>query len=369
MKTLKPNTTQRLKLYFIFIGSVFILYGHAVPAAEDCPGSGGLEYVCGPQNAEDALQLGNTRWLVTSGLDGSFTKTDTPGHIYLVNQRKKSFEVFFPGADPVFKQDRKMFADCPGPINPKKFSSHGLALKERSAGQYRLYMTSHGEREAIEVFDIDARGDKPAIAWAGCVPLPEKMWANSVAILSDGGFVTTKFMDPTMPDAFGTIMQGKISGSVYEWHPGGSVTEIPGTALSGPNGIVVSPDDRWMYVAATGTHEVVRFDRTANPVTGQSMEVSVRPDNIRWGDDGMLYTVGGNYIDPADCPSMPCNTGWSVIRINPQTLSAVRVTGVDTTAALQGASSVIPVGKEFWIGTYAGDRIAYMPRPGASGGN
>ena len=369
MKTLILNATQKLKIYFIFIGSIFMLYGYPAMADEDCQSSGDLGYVCGPQNAEDALQLGNSQWLITSGLDGSFTKTDIPGHIYLVNHREKSFEVLFPGTDPVFKQDMKMFADCPGPINPEKFAAHGLALKAQSADRYRLYMTSHGEREAIEVFDIDARGDKPAIAWMGCVLLPEKMWANSIAILSDGGFVTTKFMDPTVQDAFAGIMQGNISGSVYEWHPGGKVTEIPGTALSGPNGIVVSSDDRWIYVAATGTHEVVRFDRTANPVTRESTEVTVRADNVRWGDDGMLYTVGGNYVDPADCPSMPCNTGWSVISIDPQTLSAKRVTGVDQTAALQGASSVVPVGNEFWIGTYGGDRIGYMPRSAASGKN
>ena len=364
MRTLILNVARKLQIHFVFTGLMLTLFGHTATADEDCRSSGDLGYVCGPQNAEDALQLGASQWLVTSGLDGSLMKTDTPGHIYLVNHREKSFEVFFPGTSPVFKQDMKTFADCPGPINPEKFSSHGLALKEKSAGQYRLYMTSHGEREAIEVFDIDARGGKPAIAWAGCVLLPEKMWANSVAILSDGGFVTTKFMDPTLPDAFAVIMQGKISGAVYEWHPGGKVTEIPGTALSGPNGIAVTPDDRWMYVAATGTRQVVRFDRAANPVAGKSVEISVRPDNIRWGGDGMLYTVGGNYVDPAECPGFPCPTGWSVIRIDPKTLAATRVTGVDKTVPMQAASSVIPVGNEFWIGVYAGDRIGYLPRPG-----
>lgn len=329
----------------------------------DCQSSGDLGYVCGPLNAEDILQLGNSKWLIVSGMNGQFSGTNEAGHIYLVNHQDKSFETFFPGANPVFEQDTEMFAACTGPLNTENFSAHGLALNEQSAGQYRLYMTSHGEREAIEVFDVDARGDKPAITWVGCVMLPEKIWANSVAILSDGGFVTTKFMDPTNPGSFGEILQGKVNGIVYEWHPGGEVSTIAGTELSGPNGIVVSEDDRWMYVAAFGPREIVRFDRTTDPITKESVQVDVTPDNIRWSNAGKLYTVGGNYVSPADCSSPPCNTGWSVIEIDPETLATKRVTGVDQTATMQGASTAVSVGDEIWIGTYSGDRIGYLPKP------
>jgi hypothetical protein len=353
----------KARLYLFLMFALFLLSEDSAWAGGECKGSGGLEYICGLQNAEDILQLGHSRWLVTSGMDGSLEKTGAPGHLYLVDSRNKTYEEFFPGAHPVFRQDRRMFPGCPGPINPKHFSAHGIALREQSAGLYRLYITSHGEREAIEVFDIDARGDKPAIAWTGCVPVPETMWPNSVVILSDGGFVTTKFSDPTNPEDFTNIMKGKITGAVYEWHPGGKLTEIPGTRLSGPNGIAMSPDERWIYVAVSGTHEVVRYDRMARPVTGKSVEISIRPDNIRWGDDGMLYTTGDNYAPYSECPALPCGIGWSVIRIDPRTLSAVRVTGAGEDAAIKAPSVAIPVGNLFWIGTFAGDRIGYMPRP------
>jgi hypothetical protein len=78
------------------------------------------------------------------------------------------------------------------------------------------------------------------------------------------------------------------------------------------------------------------------------------PDNIRWGDDGLLYTVGDNPPDEG---------GWSVFSINPETLETRRVTGVDRAAAMQKASVAVPVGSEIWIGTYSGDRIGYLPRP------
>lgn len=367
MEMNSPNVLRAIRMCLVLMVPVVMLYGETAMAAGDCRDTGGLKYICGPQNAEDILPLGDTRWLVTSGMDGSLANTDAPGHIYLVDRRTRTWEEFFPGAHPVYRQDRQMFPDCPGPINPKKFSAHGIALQERSAGRYRLYITSHGEREAIEVFNIDADGDngagKPAIAWTGCVPLPETMWPNSVAILSDGGFVTTRFSDPTRPDDFDKIMRGKTTGSVYEWHPGGKLTEVPGTALSGPNGIAVSKHERYMYVAASGTHEVVRFDRSAAPVTKKSVEITVRPDNIRWGDDGMLYTTGDNYVPYSKCSALPCGVGWSIIRIDPRTLSATRVAGAGEDTAIPAPSVAVPVGDYFWIGSFAADRIGYMPRP------
>ena len=368
-KMKKSKTMSEAWLYLVLLTALFMLSANPARADGYCKASGGLKYICGPQNAEDILQLGHTRWLITSGMDGSQQKTGAPGHIYLVDSRNKTYEEFFPGVHPVFRQDRRMFPDCHGPINPKKFSAHGIALRERSAGRYRLYITSHGEREAIEAFDIDARGGKPAIAWTGCVPLPKTMWPNSVVILSDGGFVTTKFSDPTKPDDFDKIMRAKITGSVYEWHPGGEVTKIPGTALSGPNGIAISKDDRWIYVAVSGTHKVVRYDRTARPVTAKSVTISIRPDNIRWGDDGMLYTVGDNYVPYSECAALPCGVGWSIIRIDPRTMSAKRVAGAGEDTAIPAPSVAVPVGNEFWIGSFAADRIGYMPRTAASGRN
>lgn len=347
----------------ILAGNLLLVSPGVSAAATDCKSSGELGYICGPMNAEDILPVGDSQWLLTSGMDGSYTNTTNKGHIYLVNRRKKTAMEFFPGKKPVFHQDKKLFGACPGPINTGKFSAHGLALRKQGRGHYRLYMTSHGAREAIEIFDVSLKGKVPAIAWAGCVVLPEKIWPNSVAILADGGFITTNFMDPTAPNPFAEIMQGKISGSLYEWHPGGPVRKLPGTELSGANGIELSPDERWMYVTAYGTREIVRFDRNTKPMVKTSIRVQIMPDDIHRSDDGYLYTVGVNYVAPDQCAKPPCNTGWSVLKIDPRTFTASRVAGVDQTATLQGASVAVPAGHEFWIGTYKGDRIGYLPRP------
>ncbi len=350
MKNKKINTILKS---LILISVMMIFYGgHAV--ADDPPNTGELKIISGPQNAEDIVPVGNTEWLVASGMNGQVSRSDIKGHIYLVNRKEKTFEEFFPGKNPIFDHDKKMFNECPRPINPDNFSSHGLDIKEESPGQYRLYMTSHGEREAIEVFNINTTGAKPAIRWVGCVPLSKDIMANSVAILSDGGFVTTKFHDPTIPNSMMGIVQGKLTGGVHEWHPGGSVKAIPGTELSGANGIAVSPDDKYVYVAAFGSHEIVRFDRTKNPVTPEKFKIDIMPDNIHWGDDGLLYTAGNNSAR---------GTGWSIFSIHPGTMEIKRVTGVDQKTIMQNASSAVPADNEIWVGTFSGDRIGYITRP------
>jgi SMP-30/gluconolaconase/LRE-like protein len=324
-----------------------------------------ISYIVGLQNAEDILPIGTTHWLIASGLVSWHNDPNSRGHLYLVNSQDGSFEVLFPGEHPVFRQDQKTFPHCPGPLDTEHFSAHGLALRQTAAGRFRMYMTSHGGREAVEAFDIDARGAKPAVAWVGCVLLPEKMWSNSVAILKDGGFLVTKSKDSTNPDAFKHLVEARITGAVFEWHPGGSVKLVPGTGMSCPNGIALSADDRWMYLNAMGTRQVIRFDRKAPAEPGKAVSIPVYPDNIHWGDDGMLYTIGRNANPGPNCPWLNCGTGWSIVRVDPHTLAAERVAGVDGKATLQAPSAVITVADRFWIGAFDSDRIGYLPRSAA----
>jgi hypothetical protein len=321
----------------------------------DCAPEGDLSYVCGLQNPEDLLLLGDTGSILVSGMSGE----DITGHIYLVDPQDDSYEILFPGDNPSIAIDADAFPACPGPLNIDSFSAHGLALREYADNQFQLYITSHGEREAIEVFDLDASGDSASISWRGCVVLPENTFANSVAILSDGGFVTTKMMDPTA--GFASIASGGITGNVYEWHPGGEVFMMEGTELSGANGIDVSPDDRFVYVAAFGTREIVRFDRSESPATKTVTSVDITPDNIRWGDEGKLLTAGGNYV-PDECEGQGCAPGWSIVELDAETLEATRVGGADENVAMQGVSSALSVGDSFWVGSFNGDRVAHFPK-------
>ena len=109
-----------------------------------------------------------------------------------------------------------------------------------------------------------------------------------------------------------------------------------------------------MFVAAYGTHEVVRFDRGPNPGPKVGIPVDIQPDNLRWTEDGALLTAGANAAE---------GTGWSVVEIDPSDLTATNVAGYAEDVRLQNASTALEVGDEVWIGTWFGDRVGYYPVP------
>ncbi len=332
----------------------------AAPVA--CVDEPQISYLCGVINGEDILHLGDTPWLLVSGMNGDLANNPAiNGKLHLVNPAERKFSILFPGDKPVLELNSELYKSCPGPLDVAKFSVHGIALKaiDNSPGHYRLYSTSHGTREAVEVYEIDAAA-APAIKWIGCIPMPATSWTNSLVILKDWGFLATQFMDPTGSGMDG-VTRKEITGQVFEWHPGSEVSRIKGTELSGPNGIVMSDDERYIYVAAFGTNQVVRFDRSTTPPAKEIIAVTIAPDNLRWTSAGTIYAAGGNITDT--CGGPVCGTGWSVFEINPATLSAKRIAGADEKVALKGVSSAQEVGKEIWVGTYGGDRLGILPKP------
>lgn len=317
------------------------------PAQSECNVSGPLDFLCGPQNAEDIVRVGSTPWLIASNL--SDDNDPAAGRIYLIDSEKKTYDEFFPGESPVLTNDATMYPNCPS-VDLDHMEVHGLAIREIGPKTFRLYATTHGSVEAIQAWEIEVTGDKPSATWVGCVPLPDAVYANAVAILADGGFMTTKYFDPTKADPYGAIQRGEITGEVYEWHPGGAVTAVPATEMSGANGIEISADERYLFVAAYGGHEIVRFDLGLEPGPNVSIPVEIAPDNLRWTADGTLLTVGVNLNQ---------GTGWTVIEIDPSDMIAIEVTEYGRDARLQNASTALEVDDEVWIGTWSGDGVGY----------
>ena len=94
--------------------------------------------------------------------------------------------------------DRKEYGACPGPLSATQAVTHGLYLKPGRRSVHTLYAVHHGDRESIEVFEVNAKSTPPAVTWIGCVVVPDPVGINSVAALPDGGFVLTNF-DPRQP--------------------------------------------------------------------------------------------------------------------------------------------------------------------------
>ncbi len=312
-----------------------------------CRSEQGLTYICDLVVPEDILTVGSTGLLLASG-------HRAPGHLYLIDPVARTQSELIHNATFTLQHDARAYPGCPGPLNLQAFDVHGLSLAETSPRHFSLYTTSHGAREAIEIYDLDLRGAAPTLTWKGCVLLQQDSYHNSVARLADGGFVATRMRDQNYRGGGGPV---GITGHLVEWHPGGQPQPLAGTEMSLPNGIDISKDERYIYVAAIGSQELVRFDRRTTPMTKRVVSVPIRPDNIHWATNGKLLTAGPNYVAPTVCSGAGCATGWSVLEVDPETLAFSRLGGADQTAAMQAVSSAMRVGDDIWVGSND-DRVA-----------
>jgi hypothetical protein len=337
-------------------GDLLAAQPSATPAPTGCAPDGDLHYLCGLEAVEDLVRIDETRWLLGSGLGGPAR----PGTLVLIDSRAKQAEVLFPAPGAKIAHDAKRFPDCTTPPDPAKFNAHGIAIRAAARGDKEFLVVNHGGREAIEFFRVGMGASKPSLTWLGCVLMPADTSINSLDSLPDGGFVATLFYVPSK-GGIGSVFAREITGGLLEWHPGGPVKSIPGTDLSGANGILLADGGRVMFVAAWGTRELVRFERKGDTVTRRVVPMDFAPDNLRLTRDGKLLVAGQKFVARREGPAGL--DGWTVAVVDPETLEVTKLREVDGTAPFQGVSSALEVGDEIWVGPFRGDRIAWFPKP------
>lgn len=353
------NKTHRIRTLVAPAGAVCLAIGvascgtgqDASTASADCVDEQGLTYICDLVVPEDVVNLGSTGLVLVSG-------HRAPGNMYLVDPADGVPSELIHSAAFSQQHDAEMFPGCPGPLNLESFDVHGISPAEIAPRRFSLYTTSHGEREAIEVYELDLSGSAPSLTWTGCVLLAQGGYHNAVIRLGDGGFVATYMRDQGVSNA--DVQPGQITGHLVEWHPGGEPQTLAGTEMSLPNGIDVSADERFLYVAASGSNEIVRFDRSQMPMATRRASLPIRPDNFHWDNDGNLLSAGAVSADP-NCVGPGCTTaGWSAIQIDAQTFDVTVLGGADADAAMQRVSAAIRLNDEIWVGSNL-DRIARFP--------
>jgi hypothetical protein len=324
-------------------------------------GSPDVQFVIGPRNAEDLVALGGGRWIIASGMAvGESLK--------LIDAKTKQWLPLDSGGPVTARQDMRHYAACPGPPLGEKFFSHGLSLREQSPGHSQLHVVMHGEREAIEIYDIDTR-QQPQFTWVGCVPLPPGLKGNAVAALKDGGFLVTITQNPGKNAL--QMFSGEPTGDVWEWSPKDGFRRIPGGELAGDNGIEVSADETDIYVAATGGHSVVRLARNGDLSRRVVVPVPLTADNLRWAPDHTLL-VAGQADEPACGGAIraenllqKCQRGIAVAKLNTSTMQARMLIQVPARDDFDKVSSALQIGDVLWIGSWQSDRIAYFQLPGS----
>lgn len=318
-----------------------------VPGAAQCDPDGGVEFVCGPVNPEDLAAVPESPWVVVSSMADD-------GRLYATDARDHTSRPIYPAATSAPRHDTAVYGACPGP-DTSGFRPHGLGLRPGGDGLHTLYVVRHGAREAVEVFELDARGAEPAVTWVGCAVAPDGVGLNSVSALPDGGFVATNFQ--------------RSAGELWEWRPGAGWTEVPGSATAGPNGVEASPDGRWLYVGGWGTRSLIRLSRGRTPPVVDAVEVGFHVDNVHWAPDGTLLAAGHAGSGPdsifACLGEGACGGVTSrVAKILPDSLATEEIVRYPSNEHLVLGTAAVQVGDEIWVGGVGGgERIGRFPAP------
>jgi aldose sugar dehydrogenase len=320
----------------------------AAPA--DCSPAGSVQFVCGQQAPEDLVVVPGGQWVIAGAYAGS-------GGLYLIRASDRMSTRAYPSANARARFDAKTYAGCPGAPDAAaqaKFQTHGLSLQPGTNSVHRLFVVLHGPRESIEVFEVDARQATPTITWIGCAVAPDPIGLNSVRWLADGGFIATNFLPRVNdPAAMKVMRSGKINGELWEWHTGSGWQKVPGSDASGANGIEISEDGRTIYVAAWGSQSFFRLSRGQTPVAREEIPLGFQVDNIRWAADGAIIAAGQGGTPAASI----------VVKIDPKTLTVREVLRHPNTQAFSNGTVAVEVGRELWVGSFRGDRLAIFPMP------
>jgi len=318
--------------------------GLADTSQAQCASDDGVEFVCGPVSPEDLVAVPDSPWVIVAGMEDD-------GYLYATDTRDGRSTVLFPTAT-FGSRPADAFQSCAGPLT-RGFRPHGLNLRAGAGGRHTLYVVRHGAREAIEVFELDARSGTPSLTWEGCVMAPDGVTFNSVTALPGGAFAATHFNRP--------------SGQVWEWQPDTGWSVVPGTETNGPNGLVASADGQWLFIGGWGTQSLIRVSRGQTSVQQDAVDVGFHIDNVRWAPDGSLLAAGHVGAAPesifACLGQGECDGVTSrVARVDPNTLQVEDLVQYPSNDYIILGTVALEVGDEIWLGGIAGsDRIARFP--------
>lgn len=347
------------------LGAAFATPASAQPPPDSkaCAPGDELRFVCGLPAPEDLIKVPGSPFILASGLVDPSAESPAPfsGGLALIDSANRTGKRITPTAG----RARAPYTDFATPPDPAQFSAHGMNLKTQRDGRSLLYVVGHGGREAIEVYKVISRGKRaPSLTWIGAVRAPEGSFFNSVVDLRDGHLIATDFL--RRPATFEDIGANRPTGAVYAWTPGGSWRKLPGTKLSGANGVEVSPDERHLFVAVNGNNTVLRYRLAATERRPDMVKPGFLPDNLRYAPDGRLL-VAGPKPDPACEPDDDACPQISVVKaLDTRTLALETVARIPAEPAFPELSSALIVGSRLWLGSPSGDRAAYIKVP--SGG-
>lgn len=322
--------------------------------------TGRFSLIRGLNNPEDLILLEGTDWVLASNMgDRHWSR----GGFHLIHRGHRTATPLVPD----FSGAARAPFDPDSRQDPALFSAHGTSVRPLGEGRFHVLAVNHGGRHSVEAFELDARAEPPVMTWIGGVALPEPQSGNAVAHLPGEAFAVTVTIDGADPKALERAAAGLPCGFVLEWTPGQGWRLVPGSEVSGDNGLLASEDGAWLFVAAYAEGAIYKLSRDRIPYVRQRAPLNFLLDNVRFSPNGSILAAGHPATTFADIialhgdETVTSPSPTAVAKVDPETLAAKLILIEQATADFGGGTSAIVVDDELWIGSYRGLCVATIP--------
>lgn len=342
---------MRFKLLCVALLFTTACAHQTVLTTKDCLPTGVVEQNCGFPAPEDIDVMPNGKDLLFSAFGG------------IDGEHPQLFRVFNPETGVATKATylhednppRWDNSSCESPAS-EALGSHGVHVSQRKDGSWQLLAVNHS-RETVEMYAV-INGQ---LAWRGCVGFPPLANLNDVVAIPTGGFLVTHMMDrrPELSMLEAMYAPGS-SGFVWRWRPNKGLDKLPGSDSAIPNGIAISPDGQFVFIAESKTSLVKKIDYHSGELLGSVAASSA--DNFSWTPSGKLLITGINGEMPAECmvSKAPCLAPFQVQSIDPISLKAQTLWQQSGLPAGAGTVAVEHQGY-LYMGSFRGMQVIKVP--------
>lgn len=344
----------------IAIAATLVITGCAssLPPIEDCEPRGDIRPVCDMLTPEDIAALPDERFLLLA----HFGKMgEEPGSISLFDTHDETLRALYPlpaGADdPGYSTDWGESA-CTEPPGDS-IGPHGTHLHQLEDGRWRYLVVNHGEREAVELFELIPAGGDSRLVWRGCVFAAEDTLMNDVVGLDNGDLVYTRMFRPSDSLALPKSAIGISTGELWRWNAGAGLTPLQATRAAQPNGLEIDATNEYVYANMYMEGQVWQVRLSDGEVTARYDIPNA--DNSAWGSDGRLWVMThdmgiGDILSCFDNSDAPCPGGFDIIALDPAT-GAFESVFQHEGAPMGAATVAVPQGGRIYMGSFVGDRM------------
>lgn len=332
---------------------------YAAPQAPTCVAQSLYTPICGMAPPEDLELSPDANFLFLSTTPGLADSHRSRLRIMDLASRQVSDMLVEQQAEPGWGD-----ASCKAPSGSP--GAHGIHVSTRADGRAQLLVVNHNGRETVEFLEPVRDGNGWKAIWRGCVESLDGSMLNDVAATPDGGFVVTAMFSFTAMQAdprLEQLLDGRATGHLLAWSPAQGLHRLIASEAPAPNGVQVSQDGRSVWFAAWPDNGVWQYDLAQQKVV-RKVALDFMPDNLSWTVDGQLLTAG---VPDAQtfrrcflshdefCPSASV-----VALIDPQGGTSRELLRVRE-GVLYGASTALQVGRDVFVGAFAGDRLLVLP--------